>query len=566
MTIPPNPSITTWTRLEPRTRVNDFGESVAARVEDPAWLLGRQWQLGEFAASSGGSPATVRMRVTAGRLSAYRGTGGSGATATGYDPMGLPLETLVEREPDHGDLGLRADGGRLFLRLLTQHGIGRFRKAFTAAYPLPVPDSGDPAIDAAVTADLGVLAGRVPDAAALATAFASGVVIPPLSAEEPPPTGGERRAAEAAAAEFRTAWASYVSRPGAEVTPWDSTRLEHAFALGARLGTDDVTLVAREYLGGALDWYDLDVAADGTQVPATQPSTDIVSTGIPTPIRYPGMPADRWWEFEDGRVHFGGIETGATDLGHMLLAEFATLYSNDWFTLPVELPVGTIARVSSLVVTDTFGIRTVIEAAAHPDWEMFRLRGGGPDTALFVLPPVAAHTMDGEPVEDVLLVRDEAANIVWGVEKLVEHQAGRPLDRHELHLAALRAAPPPPVPPPSQGDLDYRLRAAAPPEHWIPYVPQATADRLRLVRSALTRPVTGQPIPPLSRLLTAAGWLADEEVPREGARVMRQWRLARWTDGSTHLWQARRKRAGRGEASSGLRYDVLTRREGPPAG
>ncbi|MGI8334403.1 hypothetical protein ACRYCC_31010 [Actinomadura scrupuli] len=566
MTIPPNPSVTTWTRLEPLTRQPDFGESVAARIEDPAWLLGRQWQLGEFTASSGGSPASVRMRVNAGRLSAYRGSGGSGTTAAGYDHARLPLETLVEREADHGDLGLRADGGRLFLRLLTQYGVGKFRQAFITAYPLPAPDSGNPAVDAAVTADLGVLIGRVPDGAALAAAFASGVVIPGRTAallppDGPPPADPDQRAVEAAAAAFRTAWAGYVSRPGAETAPWDPERMEHAFALGARLGTDSVTLVSREFLGGDLDWYDLDVAADGTQVPATEPSTDIVGTGIPTPVRYPGMPADRWWEFEDGRVYLGGIETGATDLGHMLLAEFATLYSNDWFTLPVELPVGTVARVSSLVVTDTFGIRTVIEAASHPDWEMFRMCGGGAERELFVLPPALTHTLDGEPVEDVLLLRDEAANLAWGVESLVETQAGRPLDRHELYLAALRAAPPPAPAAPSAAQLEYRLRAGVPPAHWIPYVPQAVTGGLRLTRSAI-----GQPAPPLGRLLAASAWLADEEVPREGARVTRRWRLARWIDGSTHLWQARSKRAGRGEASSGLRYDVLNRPGEQPPG
>jgi hypothetical protein len=49
----------------------------------------------------------------------------------------------------------------------------------------------------------------------------------------------------------------------------------------------------------------------------------------------------------------------------------------------------------------------------------------------------------------------------------------------------------------------------------------------------------------------------EEEVPRAGARVTREYQYARWIDGSTHLWVGRRKRAGRGEGSSGLRFDVL---------
>lgn len=49
----------------------------------------------------------------------------------------------------------------------------------------------------------------------------------------------------------------------------------------------------------------------------------------------------------------------------------------------------------------------------------------------------------------------------------------------------------------------------------------------------------------------------DEEVPREGARVTRSYQYSRWIDGSTYLWIGRRKRPGRGEGSSGLRFDVV---------
>jgi hypothetical protein len=51
--------------------------------------------------------------------------------------------------------------------------------------------------------------------------------------------------------------------------------------------------------------------------------------------------------------------------------------------------------------------------------------------------------------------------------------------------------------------------------------------------------------------------LFEEEVPAAGARVVRQYQYARWVDGSTVLWLGRRKGAGRGEQSSGLRFDVL---------
>jgi hypothetical protein len=46
-------------------------------------------------------------------------------------------------------------------------------------------------------------------------------------------------------------------------------------------------------------------------------------------------------------------------------------------------------------------------------------------------------------------------------------------------------------------------------------------------------------------------------VPREGAQVTRAYQYARWHDGRTYLWMARRKGVGRGEGSSGLTFDVL---------
>src|SRR6478736_4406782 len=53
-------SITNWTRLEPDTQTNvldvDLDEGVAAKLADPLWLLGRQWQMGELSGEDAGSP------------------------------------------------------------------------------------------------------------------------------------------------------------------------------------------------------------------------------------------------------------------------------------------------------------------------------------------------------------------------------------------------------------------------------------------------------------------------------------------------------------------------------
>ena len=73
----------------------------------------------------------------------------------------------------------------------------------------------------------------------------------------------------------------------------------------------------------------------------------------------------------------------------------------------------------------------------------------------------------------------------------------------------------------------------------------------------------GPPLKPRGRLLAPMAkdpklTLREDGVPRECARVTRAYQLARWMDGGTYLWLGRRKAVGRGEGSSGLRFDVAT--------
>ena len=53
--------------------------------------------------------------------------------------------------------------------------------------------------------------------------------------------------------------------------------------------------------------------------------------------------------------------------------------------------------------------------------------------------------------------------------------------------------------------------------------------------------------------------IEEEEVPREGAVVERASSTPAGSTAASLLWLGRRKSAGRGEASSGLRFDVIQR-------
>ena len=239
------------------------------------------------------------------------------------------------------------------------------------------------------------------------------------------------------------------------------------------------------------------------------------------------------------------------DLLRLLFLEFATAFGNDWFSIPVDgVPLGSLTRLSSLVVRDTFGRETEVGPFAGEAWRVFHLSGEDTDGAL-LLPPVVVGASEAPPLEEVVLLRDEMANMGWAVERTVAGATGRPLRRQE-NQGETQAR--------GVSGLSYRLMTGVP-EFWIPLVPRELQGSPRLARVAMRRMAPdGQPeeIPPRGRILGGNELLIhDEEVPRDGANVTRAWQLARDPSGQTHLWIGRSKGPGRGEGSSGLAFDVL---------
>ena len=187
--------------------------------------------------------------------------------------------------------------------------------------------------------------------------------LPPDPAIDPGDVTDVTGAAEA----WLEAYADLLRPSGAAAVPWRDDRLEYEFAVGARTSGGQVALTAREYDGGHLDWYSFDRHPSATVGAGSDPQPDeIARTLVPTPIRYKGMPSPRYWEWENEQASFPDIEAAADDLGRMLLVEFALVYGSDFFYVPVELEIGSLCTTRSLVVTDTFGERTLVKPSAWP--------------------------------------------------------------------------------------------------------------------------------------------------------------------------------------------------------
>jgi len=56
-------------------------------------------------------------------------------------------------------------------------------------------------------------------------------------------------------------------------------------------------------------------------------------------------------------VNLADLEAGPEDMIRMLAAELMTAFADDWYLMPVRLPLGHLARVASLVVDDTFSYK-----------------------------------------------------------------------------------------------------------------------------------------------------------------------------------------------------------------
>ncbi|NUU16751.1 hypothetical protein HP550_05750 [Cellulomonas humilata] len=574
-------SVTTFSRLEPDPLRPDVTDGATAPVHDPLWLLARQWQVGEFAGHDGGTPVLARWRGEAARPTRFVAgpvPPGTRTQAPRFDAMAAPLETLVERagtplpETTESAEGLRlaVDTGRLFLRVLAQQTTSRdygpdVVRAF--AVPEPTPDvlAG---LDPATAAYARLHAGRSVDGRRLRGEL-RGRDLLRLGVEVAQADRAELRAAGAD-------WLRLVTALFADADPvatsWQPTRFEHTASISTRRPAEpgsELTLTAHRYDSDTLDWYELDANGDvnlGTT--ATEVGRPVTRTVMPAPVTAPGLPARRFWELEDGRLNLAALQPAETDLGQVLLIETLSGYGNDWFVIGVELPVGHVVSSTSLVVTDTFGTRTLLRP--HGDhrlntpsrWGLFQHSSPSSDgsegvglTNLLYLAPRLAQPVVGPVVEQVVLARDEQANLGWAVEQSRESplQVG-------VELSSAR-----PPDPPGDPDVapDYHL-AQAPPPHWIPLLPVRVegTEQVALARGSVLDVSGGRHVvSSVTRLLgggpDGALLIPEEEVPSGGLVVQRTYQSARWVDGSLHVWAAHRTRVSTGLPPSGVRYDYL---------
>jgi len=553
-----------FTRLEPQSVSGDPSPGLEARVHDPLWLLGRQWQFGEFHGEDVGTPIAVHVLSTSNRVGAWQ-PGDWAAQNPAPARVLLPntaLDPLVEREPTPAEgpgLRQRAEGGAQLLDDLSDADIAGVADALIASCPLTLVGPADE-FDSIGPRLASLLNGRVPDGEQAANDLeAAGGVVPAWLA------GANDPDAAHAAAMAWLAWyrggVAPIRDPGSD--SWIDERLEYRFSARLDRPNADLTLRAPSFEGGRVDWYAFDydahphppiVLANEGPPPADSEREDVL---LATPLRFTGMPADRYWQFENARVNLGMLDTQPHDLARLCLTEFATIYGNDWLVVPVDVDALALTTIRGVWYTNTFGERIRVDPpndAGRPGkFRMFRVTSASGDSEIdgLLLPPTMTGVQEGRAIEDVLFLRDEAAAMGWAVERAVQGPSGDTRDRNA------EPRPAPLVPGVGAGvDLDYYLETQVP-KNWIPLVPAAVnVGVVALKKGAMLNPDDDKPVLARGVILRPTPLvIRDEEVPREGVRVRRVPVLARNVDGTYERWIGRRVSVGRGEGSSGFGFD-----------
>lgn len=552
------------TRLEPQSVSGDPRFGAEAAVADPLWMIARQWQLGELLGEDAGSPVSVEVTSRVLPVTAWAPAGRVDGTAERVDnptwrpwPQGAVLDELVEDVPRTGyERGVRwrSETGAQLVDLLREGGHAAVVVQLLKDHPLTLPnDPGDPDGHLDPTAERlhTVLAGRVPD---------GGTIRDALEAGEPGWVSGA--ANPAAVRAIAAQWLAWVQGAPGSGGAWTTTRLEHRFRLrfGHGAAADCAVLEATSFGAGSARWHHFDwlenqtVELDGDNaLPHPKPRTDVM---LATPLRYPGMPADRYWQLEDGSVDVAAIEAQPHDLARLCLAEFALASGDDWLVIPVDGQVGALNQILRVRVTTTFGETLDIaenaeDRRAH-GFRMFEVTSAAEHSLPgVVLPPIAHTPLQGAAVEEVAFLRDEMANMAWAVERVVPGRSGDP------RLRANEPDPQMPEPPEDlvPGDLLYELMVPVP-DRWIPLVPISTGyGEVAFRKGAMLRhdaPVLAESLLLEPTPLT----FPAEEIPREGIIVRAVPLLARRRDGTYARWVGHRVHVGRGEGSSGLAFDA----------
>lgn len=545
------PSIILPNRLEGNPRVEEFNRNLSAEVRDPLWMLCRQWQFGEFIGEDAGTVSEARILGEHHHPNAIN----IKENRLAYDAEKIPLETMVERETLSFTLHLKSQCGRQWSRLLKKNNLKAYQSLFIDKYPLEVENNDKDKEGQYLST---ALEGLFPDGEALFEDLQNGKYEEWVNSSGELIEEEDKEALMQVKESFEKWFENLYSQPNEKESAWSGEHLEYNFSL---LTEENSThrLTAEQYASGHLDWYSFNQKGIVDDV---KDENSKIQTFIPMPLRYGGMPHPRYWQMEENVIDFGKIDASPTSLMSLLLAHYGLNYSNDWFILPYEMKINTLCDIRGIMVRDVFGVHSIIEPAVEDietNWHQFALFHqtktdvNTQNRSQFYLAPVVGKLMKGETLERVNIMRDEAANLVWAIENRLPSNAGGSFDNKYRNLTVNDNF----NPVGEEAKIRYVVGTSVP-ENMIPFISvhkDDTETEMRFQRARLPGSIGAQ-----GKLLNEnqpVYFIEEEEVPKSGIIIERNFQRTRWLNGKTFLWVGRRKKVGREKTDSKLRFDQI---------
>ncbi len=609
-------------RIVPRPYYNqDLTWALRNEIHDPFWTLLRQKELGEFQAFDGGALIKATVQYTYAEPHTLVPKVRDENMPNGI-PINnsLPLETQIQHQPYWKlDISALAEFSNRLLLLFPKYGISQ-GKDILAKLILNFPISYsalDDRIDS-INEETALIETRQRLKKKLVKWKDKIFDVRALFKQFPTPKddklfaeylmgilAGDDKAYEALFVEYHKQ-AKDAGLVGFQNSFWDEQQQAYNFGLNVQIeeSNKQVKMSAPEYSFGDIDWYHLD-GSDKDIGGYNFEHDDHFGTGertyIPSVVNFFGRPANRWWQFEDHQVNFDGIKPKSTaDTSVLAIQQFSLFYSNDWFLLPLSIPLNSLFSVSSVVVEDHFGVEFEIRPHGARDRVSNGSHGGAMPWSIFepatdikdseginaiYAAGSKAFKIESAPLEEVLFQKDEVGNLLYGIETIVPDGFGGSINGNDLNLSIsdFFKSHLPIIPPlnPTESDnpkFDFSLGSQVP-ENWIPFLAQSKNGKGYFQRGKFPRNLEGHYMPdrqfvrpktsvlnPSSAIVPQEAMLIDMGRINSGIKIGLKWQRLRWKNGKIVYWLSKYNKFGSGQdVSNAQAFDLLTRTTEAPS-
>ena len=583
---------TIWNRIEPRTRSSNYDKALSFELFDPLWMLTRQWQYGRFKGNDCGTPVQIKIKTYRKRINqVLRKKTNTIWCSESFDPQISPLEYDIEKQNFEITPYVRVESAMQLKKKLLRKGFTDLCSQLEREFPLQDyynnPESAESLEkvknqkNKTLKKFSAFFTKRSFDGYNVYNSICDNSIYNKINCNE----DEAKKIFEEYTEWFKKKFLPYKD---SSISHWNPQKL--GYEVGIRLSDDKnpVAYSTDNYSTGTLSWYSFDGSGDVPEDYTTD--EEKTWTTIPTPATFPDAPAQRLWEFEDKKVWMGNSDMDEQFIAAAAVMQYISMYSNDWMISPIEAETGTVINVKRITITDSFGKSITIDKSAEEydkktadtspvdRWSLFGTTKPNAyaenDFSInkgLVCPPTVLRCEEGAPVEEVQFLRDEMANMGWGVETKINDGCGGTMDGktlsdsvfEEIDREEKKSQGTEGKDPTAKYSLLIQNRV---PLNWIPVIPEQLDDGRNIVLRRATMPLhyqgDYQRARPSTKLLDKdikPFRIDEDQFGGYGFKVIKTAQRTRWFNGTSFTWLGNRKVISEYQANSGLMFDELIR-------